>query len=47
MTLDADLTPTEHEELVKARDAAIAALHLQAGETLRACLLIPPHRKKT
>jgi uncharacterized protein (DUF885 family) len=32
MTLDVDLTPTEHEELVKARDAAIAALHNFADE---------------
>ena len=27
MTLDVDLAPNEHEELVKARDAALAAMH--------------------
>ena len=26
--------------------AAIAALHLGAGESVRACLLVPPHKKK-
>src|SRR5258707_12094233 len=32
MALDVDLSPNEHEELVKARDAALAALHSYADE---------------
>src|SRR5256714_4350512 len=32
MALDVDLAPTEHEELVKARDAALAATHSFADE---------------
>src|SRR5438093_306853 len=32
MALDVDLAPNEHEELVKARDAALAALHGYADE---------------
>jgi uncharacterized protein (DUF885 family) len=32
MALDVDLAPNEHEELVKARDAAIAAVHSFADE---------------
>src|SRR5437762_10521635 len=32
MALDVDLSPNEHEELVKARDAALAALHAYADE---------------
>ena len=32
MALDVDLSPNEHEELVKARDAAIVALHAYADE---------------
>ena len=32
MALDVDLSPNEHEELVKARDAAVAALHAYADE---------------
>src|SRR5256885_5119916 len=32
MALDVDLSPNEHEELVKARDAALAALHGYADE---------------
>ncbi len=32
MTLDAGLTPNEHDDLVKARDRAIAALHSYADE---------------
>src|SRR4029434_10519639 len=32
MALDVDLSPNEHEELVKARDAALAALHGFANE---------------
>jgi uncharacterized protein (DUF885 family) len=32
MALDVDLAPNEHEELVKARDAAIAAMHNFADE---------------
>ena len=32
MTLDAGLAPAEHDELVKSRDAAIAALHNYADE---------------
>src|SRR4030095_9346550 len=32
MALDVDLSPNEHEELVKARDAALAALHGFADE---------------
>ena len=32
MTLDVDLAPAEHDELVKSRDAAIAALHNYADE---------------
>jgi len=32
MALDLDLSPNEHEELVKARDAALAALHAYADE---------------
>ncbi len=32
MALDVDLSPNEHEELVKARDAALAALHTYADE---------------
>jgi uncharacterized protein (DUF885 family) len=32
MALDVDLAPNEHEELVKARDAAIAAIHGYADE---------------
>jgi uncharacterized protein (DUF885 family) len=32
MALDVDLTPNEHEELVKARDAALAAIHSYADE---------------
>src|SRR5436189_5384494 len=32
MALDVDLFPNEHEELVKARDAALAALHGYADE---------------
>jgi uncharacterized protein (DUF885 family) len=32
MTLDVDLAPGEHDELVKSRDAAIAALHSYADE---------------
>src|SRR5205814_6062314 len=30
--LDVDLSPNEHEELVKSRDAALAALHAYADE---------------
>jgi uncharacterized protein (DUF885 family) len=32
MALDVDLSPNEHDELVKARDAALAALHAYADE---------------
>ena len=32
MALDVDLSPNEHEELVKARDSALAALHSYADE---------------
>jgi len=32
MALDVDLAPTEHEELIKARDAALAAAHSFADE---------------
>ena len=32
MALDVDLAPNEHEELIKARDAAIAAMHSFADE---------------
>jgi uncharacterized protein (DUF885 family) len=32
MALDVDLSPNEHEELVKARDAAVAALHAYADD---------------
>ncbi len=32
MALDVDLAPNEHEELVKARDAALAAIHSYADE---------------
>jgi uncharacterized protein (DUF885 family) len=32
MTLDVGLSPNEHEELVKARDAALAAIHSYADE---------------
>jgi uncharacterized protein (DUF885 family) len=32
MALDVDLSPNEHEELVKARDAALVALHSYADE---------------
>src|SRR5712691_3142615 len=32
MALDVDLSPNEHEELVKARDAAVAAVHAYADE---------------
>jgi uncharacterized protein (DUF885 family) len=32
MSLDVDLAPNEHEELVKARDAAVIALHAYADE---------------
>src|SRR6266513_6544056 len=32
MALDVDLSPNEHEELVKARDGALAALHAYADE---------------
>jgi uncharacterized protein (DUF885 family) len=32
MALDVDLAPNEHEELVKARDAAVIALHAYADE---------------
>jgi len=32
MALDVDLSPNEHEELVKARDAALTALHAYADE---------------
>ncbi len=32
MTLDADLAPNEHEEFIKARDAALAAMHGYADE---------------
>lgn len=32
MTLDVDLAPNEHEDLVKARDAALVALHSYAEE---------------
>ena len=32
MALDVDLTPNEHEELIKARDAALQALHAYADE---------------
>src|SRR6266581_4941626 len=32
MALDVDLSPNEHEELVKARDSALAALHAYADE---------------
>src|ERR1700680_4110441 len=32
MALDADLSPNEHDELVKARDTALAALHSYADE---------------
>jgi uncharacterized protein (DUF885 family) len=32
MTLDVDLAPNEHEELVKSRDVALAALHRYADE---------------
>jgi uncharacterized protein (DUF885 family) len=32
MALDVDLAPDEHEELVKARDTALAAVHGYAGE---------------
>src|SRR6266705_3078576 len=32
MALDVDLTPNEHEELIKARDAAVVALHQYADE---------------
>src|SRR5205823_14307240 len=32
MALDVDLAPNEHEELVKARDAALAAIHSFADE---------------
>src|SRR5437773_7206401 len=32
MALDVDLSPNEHEELVKTRDAALVALHAYAGE---------------
>ena len=32
MALDVDLSPNEHQELVKARDAALAALHSYADE---------------
>src|SRR5205807_2895121 len=32
MALDVDLAPTEHEELIKARDAALAAVHSFADE---------------
>src|SRR5258707_3586929 len=32
MALDVDLSPNEHEELVKSRDAALAALHSYADE---------------
>src|SRR5438094_9371790 len=32
MALDVDLFPNEHEELVQARDAALAALHGYADE---------------
>src|SRR5262249_60992492 len=32
MALDVDLAPSEHEELIKARDAALAAIHGYADE---------------
>src|SRR5437660_12260132 len=32
MALDVDLAPNEHEELVKARDAAVAAMHSFADD---------------
>src|SRR5437660_4997459 len=32
MALDVDLTPNEHEELIKARDAAVVALHAYGDE---------------
>src|SRR5947207_5440771 len=32
MALDVDLAPNEHDELIKARDAALAALHAYADE---------------
>jgi len=32
MALDVDLAPNEHDELVKARDAALVALHVYADE---------------
>jgi hypothetical protein len=35
MALDVDLPPNEHEELIKARDAALTALHGYADELER------------
>src|SRR5207247_5234617 len=32
MALDVDLAPNEHDDLIKARDAALAALHSYAEE---------------
>src|SRR5207253_4910024 len=32
MALDVDLTPNEHEELIKARDAAVVTLHAYGDE---------------